>query len=346
MDQWCNSPDVHYRRDQTQQKRAGQEQDKAVPENGQFDGQDFAIEAKNLQKIYKPANGQPPKHALKGIDLKIPRGSIFGLLGPNGAGKSTFINILAGLVTKTDGAARIWGFDTDVNPRQARASIGIVPQELNIDPFFTPFDILEIQAGLYAVPKSQRRSMEILKALALDDKADAYARTLSGGMRRRLLVAKAMVHNPPILVLDEPTAGVDVELRQQLWDYVRALHAHGTTIVLTTHYLEEAEELCDQIAIINKGELIACEPTRDLISRIDEKQLLITPTKSLTQVPDGLGPFSGELRPDGQLAIRYSPRDHSVAEVLGAVQNAAIGIQDLSTVESDLEDIFLHLTRS
>ncbi len=317
-----------------------------MPKNGQVNAQDFAIEAENLQKTYKAANGQPAKHALKGINLQIPRGSIFGLLGPNGAGKSTFINILAGLVTKSEGSARIWGFDIDANPRQARASIGIVPQELNIDPFFTPFDILEIQAGLYAVPKSQRRSMEILKALALDDKADAYARTLSGGMRRRLLVAKAMVHNPPILVLDEPTAGVDVELRQQLWDYVRALHAHGTTIVLTTHYLEEAEELCDQIAIINHGELIACEPTRDLISRIDEKQLLITPSESLTAVPDGLAPFTGELRPDGQLAIRYSPRDHSVSEVLSAVQNAAVGIQDLSTVESDLEDIFLHLTRT
>ena len=196
----------------------------------------FAIEARTLRKVYKASGNQPAKEALKGIDLAIPRGSIFALLGPNGAGKSTFINILAGLVIKTSGAASVWGFDIDVNPRQARASIGVVPQELNIDPFFTPAEVLEMQAGLYGVPKRERRTMEILAAMGLEDKADAYARTLSGGMRRRLLVAKAMVHNPPVLILDEPTAGVDIELRRQLWDYVKGLHARGTTIVLTTYY--------------------------------------------------------------------------------------------------------------
>ncbi|VAW13328.1 Efflux ABC transporter, ATP-binding protein, partial [hydrothermal vent metagenome] len=208
-----------------------------------------AIEAVGLDKTYRRQGSSPANHALKAIDLRIPRGSIFGLLGPNGAGKSTFINILAGLVIKTGGAARVWGFDIDRNPRQARAAIGVVPQELNVDPFFSPAEALELQAGLYGVPPSERRTMEILGAVGLADQARAYARTLSGGMRRRLLVAKALVHNPPVLVLDEPTAGVDIELRRQLWDYVRKLNAAGTTVVLTTHYLEEAQALCDHIAI-------------------------------------------------------------------------------------------------
>ena len=216
-----------------------------------------AISIVDLQKTYKGG-----KRALDGISLEIPRGGIFGLLGPNGAGKSTLINILAGLVMKSGGTASIWGFDIDEHPRNAKRAIGIVPQEILFDPFFTPKEALEIQAGLYGIPKADRRTMELLRAVQLEDKADAYSRTLSGGMKRRLLVAKAMVHSPPILVLDEPTAGVDVELRQQLWDYVRSLHAQGVTIVLTTHYLEEAEQLCDRIAIINHGRLIANEPTR------------------------------------------------------------------------------------
>ncbi|MBP8672072.1 MAG: ABC transporter ATP-binding protein, partial [Sphingobium sp.] len=203
-----------------------------------------AIEIAHLTKVY--AGG---KKALDDVSLNIPRGQIFGLLGPNGAGKSTLINILAGLVTKTSGTARIWGFDTDVNPRNSKNSIGIVNQEILFDPFFTPFETLENQAGFYGVRKAERKSMELLRAVHLDDKAHAYARTLSGGMKRRLMVAKALVHSPPILVLDEPTAGVDILLRQQLWDYVRELNAQGVTIVLTTHYLEEAEELCDRIAI-------------------------------------------------------------------------------------------------
>ena len=237
--------------------------------------QEYALQAKGLSKTYKAVGPTAAKQALKGIDLAVPRGSIFGLLGPNGAGKSTFINILAGMVVKSGGMAEIWGFDIDKNPRQARASIGIVPQELSIDPFFTPGEIMDLQAGMYGVPKSQRRTLEILTAMGLDDKLDAYARTLSGGMRRRLLVAKALVHNPPVLVLDEPTAGVDIELRRQLWDYVIELNKAGVTIVLTTHYLEEAEELCDTIAIIDQGELRACDSTQNLLAQIDNKTILV-----------------------------------------------------------------------
>src|SRR6056297_3743570 len=225
-----------------------------------------AIEVRGLRKVYAGRGGTAPKEALKGIDLDIPAGSIFGLLGPNGAGKSTFINILAGLVVKTSGTVRIWGFDQDVNPRQSRASIGVVPQELNLDPFFAPRAALEVQAGLYGVPKSQRRSDEILRLVGLEDKAEAYARTLSGGMRRRLLLAKALVHTPHVLVLDEPTAGVDIELRQMLWENVRRLNREGMTVILTTHYLEEAEEMCDEIAIINQGDLVARDSTANLLS--------------------------------------------------------------------------------
>ncbi len=305
-----------------------------------------AIDAKALRKVYRGGRGQPPAEALKGIDLAVPQGSIFGLLGPNGAGKSTFINILADLVVKTSGTASIWGFDIDKNPRQARASIGVVPQELNIDPFFTPGEALELQAGLYGVPKEERRTMEILRVLGLDDKADAYARTLSGGMRRRLLVAKALVHNPPVLVLDEPTAGVDIELRKQLWDYVRELNNRGTTIVLTTHYLEEAEELCDRIAIINHGEVAACEEKTTLLHRIEQKQMVIRPggeSGEGARAPD-LGGLKVECRPDGCLVITYSPEDISAGEIIERLQRANIEILDITTQQSDLEDVFLQLT--
>jgi len=303
-----------------------------------------AIEARNLQKFYRSQNGGPPKHALKGIDLDIPRGSIFGLLGPNGAGKSTFINILAGLVIKSGGQARIWGFDIDKNPRKARVSIGVVPQELNIDPFFTPADLLDLQAGMYGVPKAERRTAEILEVLGLTDKAQAYARTLSGGMRRRLLVAKAMVHSPPILVLDEPTAGVDVELRQQLWEYVRTLNARGTTIVLTTHYLEEAEAMCDRIAIINHGQVIACEPTPQLLARISDKRLVISPASPVARVPASLAGLNVERLRDGKLAVLYNPADTPVMMLIARIKDAGITIADISTEESDLEDVFLQLT--
>lgn len=307
---------------------------------------DYAIKARGLQKVYQGRKGQPEKHALKGIDLAIPRGSIFGLLGPNGAGKSTFINILAGLVNKTAGDVSVWGFDLDVNPRQVRASIGVVPQELALDPFFSPLESLEVQAGLFGVPKDERRSMDILRLVGLEDKANAYARSLSGGMRRRLLVAKAMVHSPPILVLDEPTAGVDIELRKQLWDNVRLLHDQGTTIVLTTHYLEEAQELCDQIAIIDQGTVRVHDTTQNLLKLIDQKTVTVTPQEPLASMPAALAALTAELRADGRLAIAYQPSLTAMDELIDTVRSAGVGIKDLSTDESDLEDIFLKLTRS
>jgi len=305
-----------------------------------------AIAARGLRKVYRGRGGQAPKEALKGIDLCVPRGSFFGLLGPNGAGKSTFINVLAGLVLKTNGIVSVWGHDIDKEPRRARASIGVVPQELNLDPFFTPFEVLEFQAGLYGVPKRQRRTREILAALHLSGQGDAYARTLSGGMRRRLLVGKALVHNPPVIILDEPTAGVDIELRHQLWNYMRRLKAQGTTIVLTTHYLEEAEELCDRIAIIDKGELVACDTTPALVQRIDEKTLLVTPETPLISVPAGLDDFRPELKTSGALALHYRPSEVGIETMLARVRACGIAIRDLSTIESDLEDIFVQLIRS
>ncbi len=303
-----------------------------------------AVEVRGLTKIYNSAGKAGPKHALKGIDLAIPRGSLFGLLGPNGAGKSTLINILAGLVNKTAGTVDIWGTDIDAHPRQARASIGVVPQELNMDPFFTPREMLELQAGLYGVPKRERRTEELLEAVGLRDKADAYARSLSGGMKRRLMVAKAMVHSPPVLVLDEPTAGVDVELRIQLWEHVRRLNRAGTTVLLTTHYLQEAEELCDTIAIINHGTVVACEPTADLLRRVDAKALTVQVDQELGAVPPSLDGFTAELADPRRLVIRYQPSRHRVDAILAAVAAAGLGIVDLSTEESDLEDIFLQLT--
>lgn len=305
---------------------------------------DHAISARRLDKTYK-ADGGNEVHALRAVDLDVPRGGIFGLLGPNGAGKSTFINILAGLVVKSSGTASVWGLDIDREPRHARAAIGVVPQELNLDAFFTPHEMLEVQAGFYGVPPAERRTMEILERVGLADKAQAYSRSLSGGMRRRLLVAKALVHNPPVLVLDEPTAGVDIELRRSLWEFVKELHANGTTVVLTTHYLEEAEELCDRIAIINKGQVIACDETRALVDRLDNKELQITLDQPLDALPEGLNPFNVDLpRPD-TLVFRYRTRETEVREILAAVSQANLSIADLSTEEPDLEDVFLELTR-
>jgi ABC-2 type transport system ATP-binding protein len=300
-----------------------------------------AISIVDLQKTYKGG-----KRALDGVSLEIPRGGIFGLLGPNGAGKSTMINILAGLVMKSGGGATIWGFDIDEHPRNAKRSIGVVPQEILFDPFFTPKEALEIQAGLYGIPKADRRTMELLRAVHLADKADAYSRTLSGGMKRRLLVAKAMVHSPPILVLDEPTAGVDVELRQQLWDYVRSLHAQGVTIVLTTHYLEEAEQLCDRIAIINHGKLIANEATRDLLALAQEKVVEVVVDRDVERAPDNLCFDKVELNGERTLAITYRKDRVNAGEVLAALQREGLGVVDVSTREADLEDVFLNLTRS
>jgi len=304
-----------------------------------------AIEIEGLRKTYAASGNQPPKEALKGVDLEIPAGSIFGLLGPNGAGKSTLINILAGLVIKTSGRVRIWGFDQDVNPRQSRASIGVMPQELNMDPFFTPRGALEVQAGLYGVPRKQRRTEEILKMIGLEDKAEAYARSLSGGMRRRLLLGKALVHSPQILVLDEPTAGVDIELRQMLWNNVRRLNEEeGMTIILTTHYLEEAEEMCDEIAIINHGEVIARDSTEALIGRMDAKTLVIHPEG---EVPEGFAPPPGvemETRRGGVLAFTYRRSEIGTGAVLEAVRHAGLRMRDVATEEPDLEDVFVELT--
>lgn len=305
----------------------------------------YAIEARGLQKTYPGQGKAGPTHALKGIDLAIPRGSFFGLLGPNGAGKSTFINTLGGLVTKSGGSVAIWGRDLDRDTRNARGAIGIVPQEINIDPFFTPAEAMEIQAGYYGVPKGERRTEEILRAVGLWDKRDAYARTLSGGMKRRLLVAKAMVHSPPVLVLDEPTAGVDVELRKQLWDYVRSLHAQGVTIVLTTHYLEEAQELCDTVAIINRGQVIACEPTPQLIGRLDRKTLVVTPQAPVAPPLGGFEDVTFAMRPNGAFTLTYKTSEHSVEALLDRVRTAGVAIKDLSIEEPDLEDVFVELTR-
>jgi len=305
---------------------------------------DFAIEALGLDKTYRGQGKAGAVHALKSVDLAIPRGAFFGLLGPNGAGKSTFINILGGLVVKSGGSASIWGHDIDADPMNARGAIGIVPQELNMDPFFTPREALEIQAGYYGVPKPERRTEEILKAVGLWDKRDAYARTLSGGMKRRMLVAKAMVHSPPVLVLDEPTAGVDVDLRRQLWDYVRELHAKGVTVVLTTHYLEEAQALCDTIAIINHGRVIACEPTSQLIGRLDQKTLVVTPTLPLSPPLKEFEDVVFAMKPTGAFTLTYRTSEHSVEEMLDRIRAAGVAIKDLSIEEPDLEDVFVELT--
>lgn len=298
-----------------------------------------AIEIEGLTKVYRGG-----KLALDNVSFVVPRGQILGLLGPNGAGKSTLINILAGTVNKTGGTARIWGFDIEENPRNAKNSIGIVPQEIVFDPFFTPAETLENQAGYYGVPKAERRTMELLRAVHLEDKADAYARTLSGGMKRRLMVAKAMVHSPPIMVLDEPTAGVDVQLRQQLWAYVRELNRQGVTIVLTTHYLEEAEELCDRIAIINHGRLITNKPTRELVDMAQEKLVQVTVERDVTEPPQHSCFAKVALSGPRQLDITYHKDRANAGQVLAAVQACGYQIVDVVTREPDLEDVFLNLT--
>ncbi len=306
---------------------------------------DYAVETRALSKIYGARGRQAAKLALDAVSLAVPRGSFFGLLGPNGAGKSTLINILAGLVVKSSGHAFVWGYDSVDAERAARSAIGVVPQELNLDPFFTPRELLEVQAGLYGVPAAERRTDEILEAVGLADKAHAYARTLSGGMRRRLLVAKAMVHSPPVLVLDEPTAGVDIELRQQLWAYVKGLNAAGTTILLTTHYLEEAEELCDRIAIIDRGQVVANDETQALLHRLDSKVLSVLVDRDLDQLPAPLAAFAPELKGRRRLIFRFKPSHMPVGAILAAIAAAQLSIVDLTTDEADLEDIFLQLTR-
>ncbi|QJB69104.1 ABC transporter ATP-binding protein [Parasphingorhabdus halotolerans] len=305
-----------------------------------------AISISNLSKTY--AGG---KKALDDVTFDVKRGEIFGLLGPNGAGKSTLINILSGMVSKSGGKASIWGFDIDQDHRNAKASIGIVPQEIMFDPFFTPSESLEVVAGLYGIKKADRRTMELLRAVHLEDKAHAYSRTLSGGMKRRLLVAKAMVHSPPILVLDEPTAGVDIELRQQLWEYVQQLNNAGVTIVLTTHYLEEAENLCDRIAIINHGKLIALKDTSEMVEMAREKLVELTLDRDISEeskvVTFAHEEFEkAEIVGPRTLAITYNKDKANAGGVMRAVQKQGFEIVDVTTREADLEDVFLNLTRA
>ncbi|HPI62633.1 MAG TPA: ABC transporter ATP-binding protein [Alphaproteobacteria bacterium] len=306
---------------------------------------DFAIQVKDLSKSYPASKRRPAVSALKNISLQIPRGSFFGLLGPNGAGKSTLINILGQMVNKTSGQVEIWGIDQEKNPRAAASAIGIVPQELNMDPFFTPEKLLDLQAGLYGVPKKQRRTKEILAALNLSDKATSYARSLSGGMRRRLMVAKAMVHMPPILVLDEPTAGVDIELRKQLWEYMVALNQQGVTILLTTHYLEEAQQLCDRIAIIHRGQITANDTKKALLGKLDSKELIVRLGQPLSSIPPLLANLTPRLSGPQELRLVYKPSQTSMGEILQKIQQAGLEIVDLSTIETSLEDIFISFTR-
>ena len=303
-----------------------------------------AISIRDLVKRYAPAGNSPAKLALDGVSFDVPQGQIFGLLGPNGAGKSTLINILAGMVRKTSGTAEIWGFDIDRDQRNAKRSIGIVPQEIVFDPFFTPFEVLENQAGLYGVPKAARRSLELLAEVHLSDKADAYARTLSGGMKRRLLIAKAMVHQPPVIVLDEPTAGVDVDLRRQLWELVSELNGEGVTVVLTTHYLEEAEQLCDRIAIINHGRLITNLPTRELVGMAREKVVVLTLDRDVAALPASPAFHKIEATGERVVEITYNLDRTNAGEILALVQGQGFGIIDVSTREADLEDVFVSLT--
>ncbi|OYW46951.1 MAG: multidrug ABC transporter ATP-binding protein [Sphingomonadales bacterium 12-68-11] len=303
-----------------------------------------AIEIRDLVKEYAPQGDAPAKRALDGVSITVPEGGIYGLLGPNGAGKSTLINIMAGLVTKTAGTIRIWGHDIDRDHRNAKLSIGIVPQEIVFDPFFTPFEVLENQGGMYGIAKALRRSEELLRAVHLADKRDAYARSLSGGMKRRLLIAKAMVHSPPVLVLDEPTAGVDVELRRQLWELVGELNGQGVTVVLTTHYLEEAEQLCDRIAIINHGRLIADKPTRELVDMAREKIVRVVVDKDLAGPPMEAAFVKAEVLAPRTLEITYNRDDSSAGQVLALIQQHGYAIEDVTTREPDLEDVFVQLT--
>jgi ABC-2 type transport system ATP-binding protein len=305
-----------------------------------------SIEIKDLKKTYRSKISKNEKIALKGIDLEIPQGSFFGLLGPNGAGKSTIINIIAGLVLKTSGKVIVNDFDLDKNPIDVRKSIGIVPQEVVIDPFFSVADTLEYYAGYFGVRKKDRKTAEILKALNLSDKAEVNPRRLSGGMKRRLLIAKALVHSPKILILDEPTAGVDVELRLQLWDYVKQLNKNGTTILLTTHYLEEAQELCDQIAIINHGEVVANDKTSNLLHQLDKKKIIFRFENKINEIPASLNNFSPEIIENNfALKITYNPSTSRLEDVISQINSNKLAIKDISTQEADLEDVFRNLVR-
>ena len=307
---------------------------------------EFGLEVKNLQKVYKGYDGNDPVVALKNLDLQVKKGSFFGLLGPNGAGKSTLINILAGLVIKTSGIVKIRNIDQDINVREFKRSIGVVPQETNFDPFLTPYESLDIQAGLYGVRKSERKIGQILKRLGLEAKSNAYMRSLSGGMRRRLLIGKALVHAPKVVILDEPTAGVDIELREMLWDYMKDLNANGTTIILTTHYLEEAQALCEKIAILNKGELIACNDTSDLLARVNLKVINIKYSNSNLKKINLPDKASIKENKNQRLSISYNRNEIKTDQLLDSLRSQGLAIMDLSTEEADLADVFRLLTKN
>ena len=304
-----------------------------------------SLKVEKLTKIYSQKSGNKIK-ALNNLNLEVKEGEIFGLLGPNGAGKTTFLNILAGTVIKNSGIVNVWGYDLDKNPRQIRASIGIVPQEVNLDAFFSPKKLLELQAGLYGIPKKDRITDTILKLVSLEKQANTYARSLSGGMKRRLLIAKAMVHRPPILVLDEPTAGVDVELRKNLWNNVKTLNKQGVTIILTTHLMYEAEEICNRIAIINKGNLIKLDTTKNLLNSIKTKKIIFKVKKINTINPTNLNGIKFLYKTDNEITVSYEREKHKIDEIIDKVKNAGMEIYDISTVEGDLEDVFVNLTKS
>ena len=300
------------------------------------------LKIENLNKIYVK-NGSGKVEAIKNLNLEVKAGEIFGLLGPNGAGKSTFINILAGLVIKTSGKVNVWGFDLDINPRQVRASIGIVPQELNLDPFFSPKRLLELQAGMYGVKKKDRITDTILKMVSLNNQSDSYSRGLSGGMKRRLMIAKALVHQPPIIILDEPTAGVDVELRKNLWDNIKLLNKKGVTIILTTHYLKEAEEMCDRIAIINKGGLVALDSTINLIKKIKHKIVRLKLDKALEIKSDCLSSLKVISNKDDLVTLSYEKDKLNIGEIINYLVKNDARILDMTTDDGDLEDVFVAL---
>ena len=304
-----------------------------------------ALKVEKLTKIYSQKSSNQIK-ALNNLNLEVKEGEIFGLLGPNGAGKTTFLNILAGTVIKNSGTVNVWGYDLDKNPRQVRSSIGIVPQEVNLDPFFSPKNLLELQAGLYGIPKKDRVTDFILKLVSLEKQANSYARSLSGGMRRRLLIAKAMVHRPPILVLDEPTAGVDVQLRQNLWDNVKELNKQGVTIILTTHLMYEAEEMCNKIAILNKGNLVTLDTTDNLLDRIKPKKIIFKVKKIVTINQKNLNGIKFSYESNNEITVLYERKKHKIDEIINKVKNAGMEIYDISTDEGDLEDVFIDLTKS
>ena len=304
-----------------------------------------ALKVEKLTKIYSKKNSDKII-ALNNLNLEVKQGEIFGLLGPNGAGKTTFLNILAGTVIKNSGNVNVWGYDLDKNPRQVRSSIGIVPQEVNLDAFFSPKNLLELQAGLYGIPKKNRITDTILKLVSLEKQADSYARSLSGGMKRRLLIAKAMVHRPPILVLDEPTAGVDVQLRQNLWNNVRALNKQGVTIILTTHLMYEAQEMCNRIAILNKGNLVKLDTTNNLLDSIKTKKIIFKVKKIIEINSQNLNGIKFSYKPNNEITATYERKEHKIDEIINKVKNAGMEIYDISTDEGNLENVFIDLTKS